>query len=93
MAFNLDNRTTNIIEKVTGFGEVQQRMLPLAEYSRTIDIDEKREYRCNKTRTINPRGSVYLLVGRILSLKKVKGYLLYTTSCSRKYKQINWSNG
>ena len=86
MAFNLDNRTTKIIEEVTGFGVAQQRMLPLAEYSMTIDIDidEKREYRCKKTRTINPRGSVYLLIGRILSLKKVKGYLLYTTSCSRK---------
>jgi len=84
MAFNLNNRTTKIIEEVTGFGEAQQRILPLAEYSMTIDIDEKREYRCKKTRTINPRGSIYLLIGRILSLKKVKGYLLYTTSCSRK---------
>lgn len=84
MAFNLDNRTTNIIEKVTGLGEVQQRMLPLAEYSMTIDIEGKREYRCKKTRTISPRGSVYLLIGRILSLKKVKRYLLYTTFCLRK---------
>lgn len=75
MAFNLDNRTTKIIEEVTGLEGYRQQMLPLAEYSTTINVEEKREYRCRKIKAISPRGSVYLLIGRILSLKKVKGYL------------------
>jgi hypothetical protein len=73
MNFTLDEKTLNLVEKTTGMNKTQLRETSL----RDIEKSRKSEsfYLARKPRERSSRGSVYLVLRRILSLIRVERYL------------------
>lgn len=75
MEFSLSNDTRVLIQRSTGLDMMQQRSVPLSEIHEKDSSEGRKCYRIKKPRDLKPRGSVYLQMGRVLSLKTVKSYL------------------
>lgn len=75
MVFTLSKETRGFIKDSTGMSPIEQKSIPLKEYGKMTSESQKKLYSCKNSRVIPPRGSVYLQMGRILSLSKVKRFL------------------
>lgn len=75
MKFSLSNDTRALIQRSTGLNRAQQQSVPLSEIHENDSSEGRNCYRIKKPRDLKPRGSVYLQMGRVLSLKTVKSYL------------------
>lgn len=75
MKFSLNNDTRALIQRSTGLNRAQQQSVPLSEIHENGSSEGRNCYRIKKLRDLKPRGSVYLQMGRVLSLKTVKSYL------------------
>ena len=73
MKFSLSNDSRTLIQKSTGLDYAHQRCTAIS------NVDSKRHgnsaYKIKDSRDVAPRGSIYLQMGRIMSLHKVKSYL------------------
>ncbi|MBQ4161544.1 MAG: hypothetical protein IJD84_01430 [Parabacteroides sp.] len=75
MAFTLSGEMRDKIQNTTGLSHFDQQNIPVVELSDCEMEKHRKLYACKKSRVIPPRGSVYLQMGRILSLTKVKKFL------------------
>lgn len=74
MAYKLSPETRESIARSTGMNRTQQTSTPIsgvASASGTMTAS----YLVDKPKDIAPRGSIYLQMNRILSLKKVRKYI------------------
>ena len=73
MKFSLSNDSRTLIQQSTGLDYAHQRCTAIS------NVDSKRHgnsaYKIKDSRDVAPRGSIYLQMGRIMSLHKVKSYL------------------
>ena len=75
MKFRLDDSMLQLIETSTGMTHAQLTSVPLSEVEQKSDEEGDSFYCIRKLREIPPRGSVFLIMNRILSLKKVLSWL------------------
>lgn len=75
MKFSLSNDTRALIQRSTGLNRAQQQSVPLSEIHGNGSPEGRSCYRIKEPRDLKPRGSVYLQMGRVLSLQTVKSYL------------------
>lgn len=75
MKFALSKDTRALIQCSTGLDSVQQCSIPISEIHSRKHVDRKYCCPSKKAKDLKPRGSIYLQMGRILSLKAVKSYL------------------
>lgn len=75
MEFTLSLQTRKLIQYSTGMSPTEQKRIPLTKCSQFASEQQRKQYSCKDSRVINPRGSVYLHLKRILPLKTVKKYL------------------
>lgn len=62
-----------MIQHSTGLSHTQQCNTAITQMKSATT--ESRDYQVKGGRDITPRGSIYLQMGRVMSLKKVKSYL------------------
>lgn len=73
MKFALSNETREMIQNSTGLNPVQQCRTALTQMK--CATTDSKDYRAKGGHDIAPRGSIYLQMGRVMSLKKIKSYL------------------
>lgn len=73
MNFTLSNDSRTLIERSTGLTCAQQCSTSFSNVRSVSHV--KSDYKMKEQRDVAPRGSIYLQMGRILSLKKVKSFL------------------
>lgn len=73
MKFSLSNDSRQLIQQSTGLDCVSQCSTSI--YSPKADVRTNKDYRIRESRDVAPRGSIYLQMNRVLSLRKVKSYL------------------
>jgi len=73
MNFTLDENTLNLLEKTTGMNKDQLRGSSLKDIEKSSSIDSF--YLAQNPRERAARGSVYLILRRILRLVRVERYL------------------
>lgn len=72
MAFRLSKASKRLLTQSTGIDYKYQVAIPLDKVLEQVPLKNRQRYKIKSVREISPRGSVYLQVGRILSLSKVK---------------------
>ena len=75
MEFTLSLQTRKLIQYSTGMSPTEQKKTPVTKCSQFASEHQRKLYSCKDSRIINPRGSVYLHLKRILPLRTVKKYL------------------
>ncbi len=75
MMFKLSEKSTMLIQQSTLLDSKSQMLHPIAESLCGTDVNRTRKYACHHSRVIAPRGSVYLQINRLLSLKEVKDFI------------------
>lgn len=73
MRFALSSETRGMIQHSTGLNHAQQCNTAITQMKAATS--ESSDYQVKGGRDIAPRGSIYLQMGRVMSLKKVKSYL------------------
>ena len=73
MSFALSSQTRGLIQHSTCLNHAQQCHTVITQLKSATT--ERRDYKVKGGRDIAPRGSIYLQMGRGMSLKKVKSYL------------------
>lgn len=70
MYFSLSKESRVLLQQSTGLDSLQLTKTPISKIS-----VRSNNYRSRSKREIQPRGSILLRMGRLLSLNKVKSYL------------------
>lgn len=70
MYFSLRSESRELLQQSTGLDSLQLTKTPISKISARSN-----NYRSRSKREIQPRGSILLRMGRLLSLNKVKSYL------------------
>ncbi|MBQ8721613.1 MAG: hypothetical protein IJY67_05650 [Paludibacteraceae bacterium] len=73
MKFSLSAESRKLIQKTTNLDFLQQRTVSISKGKEKVYTNS--EYKIKELRDVAPRGSIYLQMGRIMSLRKVKSYL------------------
>ena len=73
MKFALSQETSNLIQQSSSLDYKHQRSTSICDV-RTKN-HQNSDYIVKEPRDVAPRGSIYLQMGRIMSLRKIKSYL------------------
>lgn len=73
MKFALSQETSNLIQQSSSLDYKHQRSTSI--YDVRTKIHQNSDYIVKEPRDVAPRGSIYLQMGRIMSLRKIKSYL------------------
>lgn len=73
MNFSLSNDSRALIQQSTGLDNVQQCSTTI--FGTKTSTQGNRDYKIKNARDVAPRGSIYLQMGRIIPLLKIKSYL------------------
>ncbi len=73
MKFALSQETSNLIQQSSSLGYKHQRSTSICDVR--TKIHQNSDYIVKEPRDVAPRGSIYLQMGRIMSLRKIKSYL------------------
>lgn len=73
MKFSLSAESRRLIQETTKLNFVQQCTISISKGKEKEYTNS--EYKIKEPRDVAPRGSIYLQMGRIMSLRKVKSYL------------------
>lgn len=72
MKFTLSKDSRLLIQQSTGLNYTDQCVTAISDTRKGLKTNE---YKIRNARDVAPRGSIYLQMGRIMSLRKVKSYL------------------
>lgn len=70
--FKLSIKTKELLQESTGLNYETLATKPIAEILKLIPHTNKKKFSHKRVKQLSPRGSVYLYLGRILSLKNVR---------------------
>lgn len=73
MNFTLSNVSRSLIQQSTGLDYTRQCSTAISDVKK--EKHKTDDYEIRNARDVAPRGSIYLQMGRIMSLRKVKSYL------------------
>ena len=73
MKFALSQETSNLIQQSSSLDYKHQRSTSIDDVR--TKIHQNSDYIVKEPRDVAPRGSIYLQMGRIMSLRKIKSYL------------------
>lgn len=73
MKFALSQETINLIQQSSSLDYKHQRSTSICDVR--TKIHQNSDYIVKEPRDVAPRGSIYLQMGRIMSLRKIKSYL------------------
>lgn len=71
MNFSLSHESRMLIQQSTQLDSKRQCSTSI----RGIETNKNRDYIVKTPRDVSPRGSIYLQMGRIIPLRKIKSYL------------------
>lgn len=75
MKFSLSNDSRELIMQSTGLNHDLQCSTVITGINAATKKSRAEEYKVKGSKDVTPRGSIYLQMGRIMSLLKVKTYL------------------
>lgn len=75
MKFSLSNDSRELIMQSTGLNHDLQCSTAISGINDATKRCGAEGYQIKESKDVSPRGSIYLQMGRVLSLKKVKSYL------------------
>lgn len=73
MKFALSQETNKLIQQSSNLDGKHQRSTSICDV--VTKAHRNRNYMVKEPRDVAPRGSIYLQMGRIMSLRKIKSYL------------------
>lgn len=73
MKFALSRKTSNLIQQSSNLDYKHQRSTSICDVR--TKTHQNSDYIVKEPRDVAPRGSIYLQMGRIMSLRKIKSYL------------------
>lgn len=73
MKFSLSDDSRLLIQQSTGMDCAHLCLTAISDIK--TDLQANKDYKIKEPRDVAPRGSIYLQMNRILSLRKVKSYL------------------